>query len=100
MTAFLVPPRPLVIPQFHIPRIVTDTSKADAQIGHFSELLDEINFRQPRFMPATRPYRPGSSIPFSILVAFVGRQVLPATDTETAPSILWFATIQCIESKQ
>jgi len=25
---------------------------------------------------------------------------LPATDTETASSILWFATIQCIESKQ
>jgi len=26
--------------------------------------------------------------------------VLPATDTEAATSILWFATIQCIESKQ
>src|ERR1700738_2422259 len=30
----------------------------------------------------------------------VGRQVSPATDRETAPSILWFATTQCIESKQ
>ena len=30
----------------------------------------------------------------------VRRQVSPATDTETAPSLLWFATIQCIESKQ
>src|SRR5271169_2266567 len=36
----------------------------------------------------------------SVVVASIGRQVLPATDTETAPSILWFATIQCIESKQ
>ena len=36
----------------------------------------------------------------SKVVASVGRQVLPATDTETAPSVLWFATIQCIESKQ
>jgi hypothetical protein len=26
--------------------------------------------------------------------------VLPAIDTETAPSFLWFATIQRIESKQ
>ena len=36
----------------------------------------------------------------SIVVASVGRQVLPATDTETAPSFLWFAAIQGIESKQ
>jgi hypothetical protein len=36
----------------------------------------------------------------SIVVASVGRQVLPATDTETAPSLLWFSTIQCIESKK
>ena len=39
---------------------------------------------------------PGSSI----VVASVGRPVLPATDTETARSLLWFATIQCIEGKQ
>ena len=36
----------------------------------------------------------------SIVVASADGQVLPATDTETAPSLLWFATIQCIESKQ
>jgi hypothetical protein len=36
----------------------------------------------------------------SIFVAFIGRQVLSATITETTPSILWFATIQCIEGKQ
>ena len=36
----------------------------------------------------------------SIVVAFIGRQVLPATDTQTAPSLLRFATIQCIESEQ
>jgi hypothetical protein len=36
----------------------------------------------------------------SIVVASVGRQVLPAPDTETAPSLVWFVTIQCIESKQ
>ena len=36
----------------------------------------------------------------SIVVASIGRQILPAADTETAPSILWLATIQCIESKQ
>jgi hypothetical protein len=36
----------------------------------------------------------------SIVAASVGRQVLPATDTETTPSLLWFATMQCIESKQ
>jgi len=36
----------------------------------------------------------------SIVVAFIRRQVLPAADTETAPSLLWFATIQGIESKQ
>ena len=36
----------------------------------------------------------------STLIALVGRQFSPATDTETAPSVLWFATIQCIESKQ
>ena len=36
----------------------------------------------------------------SIVVAFIRRQVLPAADTETAPSLLWVATIQCIESKQ
>ncbi len=33
------------------------------------------------------------------LIALVGGS-LRATDTETASSILWFATIQCIESKQ
>ena len=26
--------------------------------------------------------------------------MLPTADTETAPFILWFATIQCIQSKQ
>jgi hypothetical protein len=36
----------------------------------------------------------------SIVVASIGRQVLPATDTETAPSVLWFATIQGVEGKQ
>ena len=36
----------------------------------------------------------------STVVASVGRQVLPAMDTETAASFLWFAAIQCIESKQ
>jgi hypothetical protein len=36
----------------------------------------------------------------SIVVASVGRQILPAPDTEAAPSLLWFATTQCIESKQ
>ena len=36
----------------------------------------------------------------SIVVASTGRRVLPAADPETAPSFLWFATIQCIESKQ
>ena len=35
----------------------------------------------------------------SFVVASIGRQVLPATDAETASSILWFATIQRIESK-
>ena len=30
----------------------------------------------------------------------VGRRFLPVADTETAPSLLWLATIQCIESKQ
>ena len=33
----------------------------------------------------------------SIVVAAIGRRVLPPTDTETAPSFLWFAAIQCIE---
>ncbi len=36
----------------------------------------------------------------SIIVASVGRQVLPTTATEPAPSLLWLATIQCIESEQ
>ena len=36
----------------------------------------------------------------SIVVAPIGLQVLPATDTQTALSLLWFATMQCIESKQ
>ena len=36
----------------------------------------------------------------SIVVASIGRQVWPATDTETAPSLLWLATIQCIEREQ
>jgi len=36
----------------------------------------------------------------SIVVAPVGQQVLPTTDTQTAPSLLWFATIQSFESKQ
>ena len=36
----------------------------------------------------------------SIVVTSVGRPVLPATGTETAPSLVWFATIHCIESKQ
>ena len=44
--------------------------------------------------------RPARVMGGSIVVASVGRQVLPITDTETAPSLLWFATIQCIESKQ
>jgi hypothetical protein len=34
------------------------------------------------------------------VVPSIGRQVLPATDTETAPSVLWLATIQCVESNQ
>ena len=36
----------------------------------------------------------------SIVVATVGRPFLPATETETAPSILWLAPIQCVEGKQ
>jgi hypothetical protein len=36
----------------------------------------------------------------SIVVVSVRRQVSPATDTETAPSLLWFTAIQCIKSKQ
>src|SRR5271169_3399001 len=36
----------------------------------------------------------------SVVVASTDLQVLPAADTERAPSVLWFATIQCIESKQ
>ena len=36
----------------------------------------------------------------SIVVASIGRQVLPATDTGTAPSLLRFTAIQYIESKQ
>jgi len=36
----------------------------------------------------------------SIVVAPVGQQVLPTTDTEAAPSLLWFATTQRIVSKQ
>ena len=36
----------------------------------------------------------------SKVVASIGRRVLPAMDTETAASLLWFAAIQCIESKQ
>src|ERR1700681_1783451 len=43
-----------------------------------------------------RPVGPRSSI----VVASISRQCLPATDTVTAPSILWFATIQCVEGKQ
>ena len=37
---------------------------------------------------------------FAIVVVSVGRRVLPAVDTETAAFLLWFAAIQCIESKQ
>ena len=37
---------------------------------------------------------------FAIVVVSVGRRVLPAVDTETAAFLLWFATIQCIQSKQ
>jgi hypothetical protein len=36
----------------------------------------------------------------STLIASVCRKVLPATDSETPSSMLWFATVQCIESKQ
>ena len=36
----------------------------------------------------------------SIVVACMSRQFVPATDTGTAPSILWFATIQCVEGKK
>jgi hypothetical protein len=35
-----------------------------------------------------------------MVVAFIYRQVVPATDREAPPSILWFATIQCIERNQ
>ena len=30
----------------------------------------------------------------------INRKVLPTTHTETPASLLWFATVQCIESKQ
>jgi len=36
----------------------------------------------------------------SIVTASTGRWALPATDSETAPSLSWFATIQGIECKQ
>ena len=36
----------------------------------------------------------------SIVVASVGRQVLPASDAETAASFLWLTAIQGIERKQ
>ena len=36
----------------------------------------------------------------SIVVASIGRQVLPATDPETPASLLWFATIQGMEREQ
>ena len=36
----------------------------------------------------------------SIVVASMGQQFLPTIDAETAPSLLWFATMQRIESKQ
>ena len=36
----------------------------------------------------------------STLIALIGRQFSSAADAETAPSVMWFATIQCIESKQ
>jgi hypothetical protein len=34
------------------------------------------------------------------VVSSICRQAVLATDTETASSLLWFATIRCIESKQ
>jgi hypothetical protein len=34
------------------------------------------------------------------MVPSLGRQVLPATHTETAPSVLWLGTIQCMERNQ
>ncbi len=36
----------------------------------------------------------------SILIALISRQVWPAAATETAPPLLWFATIQRVEGKQ
>jgi len=36
----------------------------------------------------------------STLIALAGRHFVSATNTETAASFLWFATIQCIESKE
>jgi hypothetical protein len=59
--------------------------------------FDETNPISPTMIyPDRLPVRPRSSI----LVASIERQVLLATATETAPSILWFATIQGVETKQ
>jgi hypothetical protein len=35
-----------------------------------------------------------------IIFAINGRQLLPSAETEVAPSVLWFPSIQCIERKQ
>ncbi len=56
--------------------------------GYFDQL--PVSVEQWRNQPVRK----------STLIALVGRQFWPAADAETAPSVLWFATIQCIESKQ
>jgi hypothetical protein len=51
-------------------------------------------------VPAELCVDPVDGLAGSIVVALVGRWFWPAADAETTASLLWFATIQCVESKQ
>ena len=46
-----------------------------------------------RFARIVGPHR-------SIVVVSIGPRFLPGTGAKTASSILWFATVQCVEGKQ
>ena len=67
---------------------IDETNPNSSTVGYSDRL--PVSSRMPR----------STALEKSTLVALVGWLCLPAADTETAPSVLWFAAIQGIKRNQ
>ena len=92
-------------------RLPAPARDAMDELGHETSdphsLTKRTRFHQTMHLPKSCPSRSSSASiaqmsgsVSSLVVVSVGRQVLPATGTEPVCFLLWFATIQCIQSKQ